>query len=87
MCKTNDGFKIADEDLKIRGPGDFFGDRQHGLPTLKVANLLTDMSTLAEVSNIAQEILQDDPDLSSEKNKTLLAEVNRLFISNKSYMQ
>lgn len=87
MCKTNDGFKIADEDLKIRGPGDFFGDRQHGLPTLKVANLLTDMSTLAEVSNIAQEILQVDPDLSSEKNKTLLAEVNRLFISNKSYMQ
>lgn len=39
MCSTNDGFKIADEDLKLRGPGDFFGERQHGLPQMAIADL------------------------------------------------
>jgi ATP-dependent DNA helicase RecG len=48
LCKTNDGFKIAEEDLKLRGPGDFFGSRQSGLPTFRVANLSLDMQTLKD---------------------------------------
>ena len=43
MCETNDGFKISEKDLELRGPGEFFGIRQHGLPELKIANLSTDM--------------------------------------------
>ena len=46
LCKTTDGFKIAEEDLKLRGPGDFFGSRQSGLPTFQVANLSYDLETL-----------------------------------------
>ena len=48
ICQTNDGFKIAEEDLKIRGPGDFFGDIQHGLPDLNIANPFRDMQVLKE---------------------------------------
>ena len=48
LCKTTDGFKIAEEDLKLRGPGDFFGSRQSGLPTFRVADLSYDLSTLKE---------------------------------------
>jgi ATP-dependent DNA helicase RecG len=46
LCKTTDGFKIAEEDLKLRGPGDFFGSRQSGLPAFQVANLSMDLETL-----------------------------------------
>ena len=46
LCKTTDGFKIAEEDLKLRGPGDFFGSRQSGLPAFRVANLSMDLQTL-----------------------------------------
>lgn len=46
LCSTNDGFRIAEEDLKIRGPGDFFGARQHGLPQLQVADLAGDLRVL-----------------------------------------
>ena len=48
LCKTNDGFKIAEEDLQLRGPGDFFGSRQSGLPTFRVANLSYDLATLKQ---------------------------------------
>ena len=48
LCKTTDGFKIAEEDLKLRGPGDFFGSRQSGLPTFRVANLSYDLQTLKD---------------------------------------
>ena len=48
LCKTTDGFKIAEEDLKMRGPGDFFGSRQSGLPTFRVANLSYDLPTLKD---------------------------------------
>ena len=63
MCATNDGFKIADEDLKLRGPGDFFGNRQHGLPQLKVANLLEDMPMLQRAQSGAAALLDADPNL------------------------
>ena len=65
MTKTGDGFQIAEEDLRLRGPGDFFGRRQHGLPALKVADLSCDMSLLREAQQAAEEVLAADPELKS----------------------
>lgn len=79
MCKTTDGFKIADFDLKLRGPGDFFGSRQHGLPELKIASMLTDTKIMSEAQKTAREITEKDPSLKGIKNKGLLQSVARLF--------
>lgn len=79
MCETTDGFKIADEDLKLRGPGDFFGKRQHGLPELKVANLFTDMPLLKETQQAAREVYAKDRTLSLPSNYRLKEAVNALF--------
>ena len=65
MTKTTDGFKIAEEDLRLRGPGDFFGQRQHGLPGLKVADLGCDTQLLQEARQAAEQLLAEDPELSS----------------------
>ncbi|HCW80398.1 MAG TPA: ATP-dependent DNA helicase RecG [Ruminococcaceae bacterium] len=81
MCKTNDGFKIADADLKLRGPGDFFGNRQHGLPPLKIADMATDMGCLNRAQEAAREILAEDPDLTSLEHRGLHAEMLQLFSS------
>ena len=78
MCETNDGFKIADADLKLRGPGDFFGSKQHGLPTLKIASIFDDMSVLKETQRLAKRI-----DLSNEKYAGLKNAALRLFESAK----
>lgn len=80
MKSTTDGFKIADEDLKMRGPGDFFGARQHGLPNLKMASL-TDSKILTEAHRFARETLENDPELSSEENKNLNSAIFELFNS------
>ncbi len=79
MCKTNDGFEIADKDLKLRGPGDFFGSRQHGLPKLKVANLSTDIKILKQAQQAALQIIQQDPSLQFDEHRYLVASINRLF--------
>ena len=79
MCGTNDGFKIAEEDLKLRGPGDFFGSRQHGLPQMRIANLATDMQLLHSAQSAAVEVLRDDPELKSPENAKLMQEISRLF--------
>ena len=55
LCKTTDGFKIAEEDLKLRGPGDFFGSRQSGLPAFRVADLSFDLGTLKEAQQASAE--------------------------------
>jgi ATP-dependent DNA helicase RecG len=78
MCATGDGFVIADEDLKLRGPGDFFGRRQHGLPDLRVADLQGgDMPLLRAAQTAAADIVNADPDLS--RHPLLAQQVARLF--------
>ena len=63
MCETDDGFEISEKDLQIRGPGEMFGTRQHGLPNMKIANFYTDMDVLKEAQTAAREILDADPEL------------------------
>ena len=71
MTKTNDGFKIAEKDLELRGTGEFFGTKQHGIPDFKVANLFTDMKILKAVQELAIKIEKDDPKLEKNCNKNL----------------
>ncbi len=78
MCRTNNGFEIADMDLKLRGPGDFFGNRQHGLPQLAIADF-SDTQTLAQSQEAAERLLAVSPDLSNDTTRALRAEVRRLF--------
>ena len=77
MSSTSDGFVIAEEDLKLRGPGDFFGSRQHGLPSLRVADLSCDLALLHETQQAASALLAADPDLKS--HPLLKSRVERLF--------
>ncbi len=63
MCVSNDGFYISEQDLKLRGPGDFFGTRQHGLPEMKIANLFEDADILKQSQEAAREIIETDPEL------------------------
>ena len=82
LVDTADGFRIAEEDLKLRGPGDFFGRRQHGLPTLRMADLNTDTRVLKEARDAAAALLSADPDLSRPEHRPLLEKVRRLFEEN-----
>ena len=81
MCETNDGFRIADEDLKLRGPGDFFGRRQHGLPSLRLADLSGggDMRVFQRTQQLARSLLEEDPALERTEHAALAQEVRRLF--------
>ena len=79
LTKTTDGFQIAEEDLKLRGPGDFFGQRQHGLPQLRIADLAGDMRVLKEAQLAAQDLLERDPGLKRPEHAPLLKQVHRLF--------
>ena len=82
LVDTADGFRIAEEDLKLRGPGDFFGRRQHGLPALRMADLNTDTRVLKEARDAAASLLSADPDLSRPEHRPLLEKVRRLFEEN-----
>lgn len=79
LCATNDGFRIAETDLELRGPGDFFGHRQHGLPQLRVADLAGDMAVLQEARAAAEALLLQDPGLQREDHAPILARVQTLF--------
>ncbi len=79
MCRTTDGFEIARKDLELRGPGDFFGSRQHGLPDMRVANLMTDTRILYEAQKTAKEILDGDMPMTKEEQLALWSEVEKLF--------
>ena len=79
LCKSNDGFYISEQDLKLRGPGDFFGTRQHGLPDLKVANLFTDNMVLAEAQKAAKEIMENKCNLSNDEKAFLMQRVDKML--------
>lgn len=79
MEDTSDGFLIAEEDLKLRGPGDILGKRQHGLPDLKFAHLTKHIDVLRKTLEIANEILADDPNLTKEKNQMLKSRIKELY--------
>jgi len=86
MVKYNDGFRISEEDLKIRGPGEFFGSRQSGLSELKIANPLTQMQLLKKAREEALEIIKADPDLSLRPNLGLREKLLQRFPEYKKLM-
>ena len=79
LCQTTDGFKIAEQDLALRGPGDFFGSRQHGLPLLKVASLQMDLETLRDAQQAAASVIQTADSLNAPELAPLKARVEALF--------
>lgn len=79
LCSTNDGFQISQQDLELRGPGDFFGYRQSGLPAFRMASLATDLSILSRAQEAAQQFLARRPDLNDPKTTLLLSHVEALF--------
>jgi ATP-dependent DNA helicase RecG len=78
LCRTTDGFRIAEEDLKIRGPGELLGTRQHGWPEFRLANLIEDTELLMQARDDAADIVQDDPQLVLKYGQ-LRAELRRKF--------
>lgn len=81
MHKTNDGFKISEEDLRLRGPGDFFGSRQHGLPQTHIADLGADTQLLRKAQAAADALLRKDPKLERPENQPLRERIEKLFKS------
>ena len=79
MSQTTDGFKIAEEDLRLRGPGDFFGNRQHGLPQMRIADLAGDMRLLKQAQIAAQELLDADPELALPAHAPVRRKIQELF--------
>lgn len=79
MVDTNDGFVIAEKDLELRGSGEFFGTKQHGIPEFKIANLFEDMKMLKMVQSLAIKIEEEDPKLELEKNSKLKRLVENKF--------
>ncbi|MBR6503304.1 MAG: ATP-dependent DNA helicase RecG [Clostridia bacterium] len=77
--ESTDGFKIADEDLRLRGPGDFLGSRQHGLPSLKIADLYADNDMLRLASMAAANLLENDPKLKKPENENLRKEIVSMY--------
>ncbi len=82
MTRTSDGFKISEEDLRLRGPGDFFGARQHGLPETHIADLGADTDTLQRAQQEASLLLSQDPELLKPENRLLRERVELLFREN-----
>lgn len=82
LSSTTDGFRIAEEDLKLRGPGDFFGSAQHGLPPVHLAELAEDMELVRQTQQAARDILEADPQLRDPVNHALRADVVRLYARN-----
>lgn len=79
MAKTNDGFLISQKDLELRGPGDFFGTRQHGLPDLKIANIFNDMELLKKAQKAADGLIKKDPNLEQEDNIILRDRLVKMY--------
>ena len=79
MIRTSNGFEIANEDLRLRGPGDFFGAKQHGLPNLKIADMSSDIDILQETRLLAAKLLEKDESLSLPENRGLRTLTEELF--------
>jgi len=79
LCKTTDGFKIAEEDLKLRGPGDFFGSRQSGLPTFRVANLSYDLQTLKDAQTASARWIEESGTSDAPEAAALRQRIGQLF--------
>ena len=80
FCKTTDGFKIAEEDLALRGPGDFFGSRQSGLPVFRVANLACDLATLKQAQEASAEGINTAGTANTPEGEALRARIRQLFL-------
>lgn len=79
LCQTQDGFEIAEQDLKLRGPGDFFGTKQHGLPQFKLINLYQDHQIIERVNRSFQKIIEQDPDLKSQNNQNIVKAIKQRY--------
>ncbi len=79
MTETNNGFIISEKDLELRGSGEFFGTKQHGLPEFKIANLFEDIEMLKSVQSVAIKIMEDDPKLEKEKNIRIQKQIEEKF--------
>ena len=79
MTDTNDGFKISQKDLELRGCGEFFGTRQHGLPELKIANLFTDIDILKDAQEQCEKLLSENPHLYGPQCERLKERINHMF--------
>ena len=79
LRKTGDGLKISEEDLRLRGPGDFFGTRQHGLPELKIASFMSDMRVLDIAKSEAARIAEEDRALEKTEYKQLRERIRAMF--------
>ena len=80
ISKESSGFKIAEEDLLLRGPGDFFGGLQHGLPDLKIANPLHDLDVLQEARQLAYNTIKHDPYLRLKSNRPMRHYLDQRFM-------
>lgn len=79
LCSTEDGFTIAEEDLKLRGPGELFGTRQHGLPELNISDLVQHVDVLDKVRFVARDIIDTDPKLEAPEHEVLKQRVKKMF--------
>ncbi len=79
MCSTNSGFEIAEEDLRLRGPGEVFGTRQHGLPQLEISDLVKHADVLEKAAQAAKKVVEKDPNLEKEENQKLKERVKKLY--------
>ena len=82
MSRTTNGFAIAEEDLRLRGPGDFFGHAQHGMPPMMQAAFCSNMPLVSETQEAAKQILAEDPELDQPENRPLRTAVLQLFAKN-----
>ena len=84
LVKTTDGFAVAEEDLKLRGPGDFFGSRQHGLPEMHIGDLFGNMDMVREAQDAAREAVERDPELSAPEMQPLREHIQQLYRQNET---
>ena len=79
MCRTNSGFEVAEQDLRLRGPGDFFGQRQHGLPQFAIADLANDVELLSAARQAADKLLKTDPGLIDPVHRAIRRKVDKML--------